>query len=177
MNHNNDWQEYRSGFNSEEERFEPKRDGFERPRNIYREQRTVVQRDHSSCLGNGIRVFFMFLLSIFALIGMAAVVYVCVNGFPNEQDGIGNGETESMTTSTATYSGEYDQCFDVRSKTKKGRICIGMSKKEVYEILGQPTEFSFSEYSDNIVYKYGEHNLNRLQIDFKKGKVVSVNQY
>ena len=52
MNHNNDWQEYRSGFNSEEERFEPKRDGFERPRNIYREQRTVVQRDHSSCLGN-----------------------------------------------------------------------------------------------------------------------------
>lgn len=52
-----------------------------------------------------------------------------------------------------------------------------MSKKEVYEILGQPTEFSFSEYSDNIVYKYGEHNLNRLNIDFKKGKVVSVNQY
>lgn len=119
----------------------------------------------------------MFLLSVFALIGMAAVIYVCVNGFPNEQDEIGNGETESMTTSTATYSEEYDQCFDVRSKTKKGRICIGMSKEEVYEILGQPTEFSFSEYSDNIVYKYGEHNLNRLQIDFKKGKVVSVNQY
>lgn len=177
MNHNNDWQEYRSGFNSEEERFELKRDDFERPRNIYREQRTVVQRDHSSCLGNGIRAFFMFLLSVFALIGMASVIYVCVNGFPNEQDEIGNGETESMTTSTATYSGEYDQCFDVRSKTKKGRICIGMSKKEVYEILGQPTEFSFSEYSDNIVYKYGEHNLNRLKIDFEKGKVVSVNQY
>ena len=152
MNHNNDWQEYRSGFNSEEERFEPKRDDFERTRNIYREQRTVVQRDHSSCLGNGIRVFFMFLLSVFALIGMASVIYVCVNGFPNEQDEIGNGETESTTTSTAT-------------------------KKEVYEILGQPTEFSFSEYSDNIVYKYGEHNLNRLNIEFEKGKVVSVNQY
>ena len=176
MNHNNDWQEYRSGFNSEEERFEPKRDDFERPRNIYREQRTVVQRDHSSCLGNGIRAFFMFLLSVFALIGMASVIYVCVNGL-NKQYRTWQDETESMTTSTATYSEEYDQCFDVRSKTKKGRICIGMSKEEVYEILGQPTEFSFSEYSDNIVYKYGEHNLNRLQIDFKKGKVVSVNQY
>ena len=93
MNHNNDWQEYRSGFNSEEERFEPKRDDFERPRNIYREQRTVVQRDHSSCLVNGIRAFFIFLLSVFALICMAAVIYVCVNGFPNEQDDIGNGET------------------------------------------------------------------------------------
>ena len=176
MNHNNDWQEYRSGFNSEEERFEPKRDGFERPRNIYREQRTVVQRDHSSCLVNGIRAFFIFLLSVFALIGMAAVVYVCVNGFPDKQYAAAQDETETLTTSTATYSEEYNQCFDVRSKTKKGRICIGMTKKEVYEILGKPTEFSFSEYSDNIVYKYGEYDMNRLSIDFEKGKVVSVKQ-
>lgn len=176
MNQRDDWQEYRSGFNSEEERFEPKRDDFERQRNIHRERRTVERRGYSSCLGNGMRTFFMFLLCVFAFIGMAAVVYVCVNGFPSEQCAAEQDETETLTTSTATYSEEYNQCFDVRSKRKKGRICIGMTKKEVYEILGKPTEFSFSEYSDNIVYKYGEYDMNRLSIDFEKGKVVSVKQ-
>ena len=51
------------------------------------------------------------------------------------------------------------------------------TNSDVTMLLGQPTEFSSTEYHDNITYRYGNYDINSLSIDFKKGKVSSVRQY
>lgn len=85
--------------------------------------------------------------------------------------------TETSTKQENEKVKEYSDCFEVRSKTKKGRICMGMTKAEVIDILGQPDEFYCTEYSDNITYKFGQYDINRLDIRFKHGKIVSVSQH
>ena len=76
-----------------------------------------------------------------------------------------------------TKSPEDIRYFQVRSKKGEGTIHTGMSKESVTMLLGQPTEFSSTEYHDNITYRYGNYDINSLSIDFKKGKVSSVRQY
>lgn len=76
-----------------------------------------------------------------------------------------------------TKSPEDIRYFQVRSKKGEATIHTGMSKDSVIMLLGQPTEFSSTEYHDNITYRYGNYDMNSLSIDFKKGKVSCVSQY
>lgn len=69
------------------------------------------------------------------------------------------------------------QYFHVRSKKGKATIHTGMSKDSVMILLGQPTEFISTDYTDQITYRYGSYDLNSLTIDFEDGRISSVRQH
>lgn len=67
--------------------------------------------------------------------------------------------------------------FEVRSKKAKATIHTGMPKDSVILLLGQPTEFTSTDYIDEITYRYGNYDTNSLRIEFEDGKVNSVTQH
>lgn len=106
-------------------------------------------------------------LIIFLFIMMG--VFYCSTGNMdkayNDVESVSEGEQEEV------------RYFNVRSKKGKANIHTGMSKDSVIILLGEPMEFMSDGIIDNITYRYGNHDLNVLKIDFEKGKVKGVYQY
>ena len=67
--------------------------------------------------------------------------------------------------------------FDVKSKKGEVRIHTGMPKDSVIMLLGKPSKFMSTEYSDEITYESGPYGTDMLMIDFEDGKVSSVIQF
>ena len=134
----------------------------------------VYVEKKNGCLNTGLKVGCGFILGIFFSL-MAA--YFWSSGSE------GNSDNGMEYPSNYSGVGEYDeperpaQYFKVRSKKAKATIHTGMSKDSVLILLGQPTEFSSSEYHDEITYRYGSYDLNSLRIEFRDGKISSVSQH
>jgi hypothetical protein len=86
-------------------------------------------------------------------------------------------DEESEKKALYGVSKEEFQYYNVKSKKRKATIHTGMPKDSVILLLGEPTEFTSSDYIDEIVYRYGKYDINSLRIEFRKGKVKNVSQY
>ena len=98
--------------------------------------------------------------------------------------GIGSGRS-AYNLKTIDYESMYDDIddnneiryFDVKSKNGEARIHTGMPRDSVIMLLGKPSRFTSTDFTDEISYDYGPFGTNNLTIEFEDGKVSSVIQY
>lgn len=134
----------------------------------------VYVEKKNGCLNTGLKVGCGFILGIFFSLMM---VYFWSSG------PVGSSVKDMAYPSDYSEIGESNeperpvQFFQVRSKKAKATIHTGMSKDSVLILLGQPTEFSSSDYHDEVTYRYGSYDLNSLRIEFRDGKISSVSQH
>lgn len=132
----------------------------------------VPQKTSSGCWPNVLKVGCGFLagiaVTIFAMIILANVMGR--NSYPLQDE----DKLESVLEDVD--ENEDIRYFDVKTKKGEARIHTGMPKDSVIMLLGKPSQFMSTEYSDEITYEFGPYDINMLTIQFKDGKVSSVIQ-
>lgn len=130
-------------------------------------QIVYVERRRGGCFSDGLKVGCGFILGFIVSIFLMVFYFSSSGPLDSVIDDL--DEIESVNKEI--------RYFQVRSKKGKATIHTGMSKDSVILLLGQPTEFTSTDFIDNITYRYGEYNGNSLRIEFEKGKVSSVTQH
>lgn len=130
-------------------------------------QIVYVERRRGGCFSDGLKVGCGFILGFIVSIFLMVFYFSFSGPLDSVIDDL--DEIESVNKEI--------RYFQVRSKKGKATIHTGMSKDSVILLLGQPTEFTSTDYTDNITYRYGNYDINSLRIEFEKGKVSSVTQH
>lgn len=133
----------------------------------------VPQKSSSGCWADVLKIGCGFLAGIaVAIFAMVILGYSMSSNSPIMFD-------EGKQKSVIDYGSEDSDVryFDVKSKKGEARIHIGMPKDSVIMLLGKPSQFISTEYSNEITYEFGPYDTNFLTIDFKDGKVSSVMQF
>ena len=130
-------------------------------------QIVYVERRRGGCFSDGLKVGCGFILGFIVSIFLMVFYFSSSGPLDSVIDDL--DEIESVNKEI--------RYFQVRSKKGKATIHTGMSKDSVILLLGQPTEFTSTDYIDNITYRYGNYDINSLRIEFEKGKVSSVTQH
>ncbi|MBQ3325180.1 MAG: hypothetical protein IJG81_10120 [Muribaculaceae bacterium] len=131
------------------------------------------QKSSSGCWTDVLKVGCGFLAGVAVSI-LAMVIWgisVSNNSIP-----ISGVEEQESIFDDVTDEGDV-RYFDVKSKKGEARIHTGMPKDSVIMLLGKPTQFMSTEYSDEITYESGPYDTNILTISFEDGKVSSVIQF
>lgn len=133
-------------------------------------QIVYVERRRGGCFSDGLKVGCGFILGFIVSIFLMVFYFSSSGPLASKINDLEDIDEIESVNKEIRY-------FQVRSKKGKATIHTGMSKDSVILLLGQPTEFTSTDYIDNITYRYGEYNSNALRIGFEKGKVSDVTQY